>query len=88
MKKLSILNCFVISFCFFQCACAQNYPEKPISIVVPFAAGSGTDSIARVIAQRLSDKLKQAVSNLLCMKIHLLLSLELLGYLVAMEIIL
>jgi len=39
----------------------QTYPEKPIVIVVPFAAGSGTDSIARVISQKLSDKLKQAV---------------------------
>ena len=61
MNKLSILNRLLISFCFFQCVYAQNYPERPISIVVPFAAGSGTDSIARVIAQRLSDKLKQTV---------------------------
>jgi len=32
---------------------AQPYPSKPITIVVPFAAGSGTDSIARIIGQYL-----------------------------------
>lgn len=42
-------------------ALAQTYPEKPISLVVPFAAGSGTDNVARQIAQRLSERLRQAV---------------------------
>ena len=40
---------------------AQNYPSKPITIVVPFAAGSGTDSITRIIAQYLSAALNQSV---------------------------
>lgn len=42
-------------------AWAQTYPEKPITLVVPFAAGSGTDAVARQMAQRLSERLKQAV---------------------------
>ena len=40
---------------------AQQYPEKAITLVVPFAAGSGTDAVARQIAQKLSERLKQPV---------------------------
>jgi len=40
---------------------AQGYPEKVVRIVVPFAAGGGVDSIARVVATQLSLRLKQAV---------------------------
>lgn len=38
------------------------YPERPITIVVPFGAGSGTDSIARMVAQGLTEKLGQATA--------------------------
>ena len=40
---------------------AEIYPSRQITIVVPFAAGSGTDSIARIIGQQLSVALKQSV---------------------------
>jgi len=42
-------------------AVAQAYPAKPITLIVPFAAGGGTDSIARDIAKSLGDKLGQPV---------------------------
>jgi len=40
---------------------AQQYPNKPIKIIAPFAPGGGSDFIARVAAQKLSERLKQAV---------------------------
>ena len=40
---------------------AQPYPSKPITIVVPFAPGSGTNSITRIIAQYLQNALGQSV---------------------------
>ena len=40
---------------------AQDYPNKPVRIVVPFSAGGGTDVVARALADRASVKLKQSV---------------------------
>ncbi len=40
---------------------ADNYPSRPIRIVIPFIAGGTSDSITRFIAQHLSEKWKQPV---------------------------
>lgn len=42
-------------------AFAETYPSKPIKFVVPFAAGSATDTLARVLGQSVSAQLGQAV---------------------------
>ncbi|WP_159917629.1 tripartite tricarboxylate transporter substrate binding protein [Pantoea sp. 18069] len=46
----------------FAISAQAAYPEKPISIVVPFGAGSGTDMVARAIAKGLTEKLGQPVA--------------------------
>jgi tripartite-type tricarboxylate transporter receptor subunit TctC len=40
---------------------AQEYPSRPITMVVPFAAGGPTDTVGRMIAQSMSTQLKQQV---------------------------
>lgn len=45
-------------------ACAQNggaYPAKPIRLVVPFPPGAGTDTIARVVAQKIGESMSATV---------------------------
>ena len=40
---------------------AQSWPAKPLTIVVPYAAGSATDTLTRLMAERLSPRLGQPV---------------------------
>ena len=42
-------------------ATAQQYPTKPIRMIVPFAAGGSTDALARTVGQKLSENFGQQV---------------------------
>ena len=54
------LTIFTLSLlCFTHVAGAQNYPTKAVLLVVPFAAGGGTDLVARTLAQKLTEGLGQ-----------------------------
>lgn len=44
-----------------QPAAAQDFPSKPITLVVPFGPGSGTDQMARLYAKALGDEAKVSV---------------------------
>jgi tripartite-type tricarboxylate transporter receptor subunit TctC len=58
MNKVLVL----VMFASFATAQAQSaWPQKPIRIVVPFAPGGNTDSIARIMAERFTQSLGQPV---------------------------
>jgi tripartite-type tricarboxylate transporter receptor subunit TctC len=59
--KMKLL--LVIAFAAFACksASAENFPERPMTMVIPFAAGGPTDVLGRVVAARMSEVLGQQV---------------------------
>lgn len=44
-----------------NCAFAQGYPNKPIRMIVPFAAGGGVDFVARILAQKVGESIGQQI---------------------------
>ena len=52
---------FLASFCLAGISHAQQWPQRPIKVVVPFPPGGVTDSIARITADWLSPRLGQPV---------------------------
>jgi len=59
MNRLRVLVLAVASCC--TAASAQNFPARPVAIVVPFSAGGPTDTIARIMAERMTKSLGQTV---------------------------
>jgi tripartite-type tricarboxylate transporter receptor subunit TctC len=60
MKSLALALVFVsVAFAVPEQSAAQNYPSKPIRLVVGFAQGGGPDVLARIIAQKFGERLGQ-----------------------------
>ncbi len=60
MSKLALLIAIAMTAAMLNTAKADTYPSRVVKIIVPFAAGGPVDSVARTVAQTLSDRLKQA----------------------------
>jgi tripartite-type tricarboxylate transporter receptor subunit TctC len=56
-----MIRTFLLAALFSTSVLAQNYPSRPITIVVPIPPGGAPDIAARVIAQKLSENLGQPV---------------------------
>jgi tripartite-type tricarboxylate transporter receptor subunit TctC len=51
---------FVLALVPCEQGSAQDYPARPVSIAVPYAAGGGVDVVTRLVAQKLTERLGQA----------------------------
>jgi tripartite-type tricarboxylate transporter receptor subunit TctC len=54
-----ILTYVVLLFAGASLAAALDYPSRPIRLIVPYAAGGGADTVARIVAKRVSETLGQ-----------------------------
>ena len=57
--KFAQVCCFLASVVLAATVAAQEYPSKPVRIMVPFAAGGPNDLVMRPIAQKLHEFLGQ-----------------------------
>jgi tripartite-type tricarboxylate transporter receptor subunit TctC len=60
-KVIVVAVAFASSLWTISAALAQVYPSRPITIVMPFAAGSAFDTLARIMAERMRESLGQPV---------------------------
>jgi tripartite-type tricarboxylate transporter receptor subunit TctC len=61
MRIVRILAAIAALIAISQQAAAEDWPNRPMTLVVPFAAGSGSDVLARLVAPRLGDNLGASV---------------------------
>jgi tripartite-type tricarboxylate transporter receptor subunit TctC len=61
MKRVSILSSLVAGAVFAAAATAQQYPTRNVSMIVPFAAGGPTDTVARVLGQAMGKPMGQTI---------------------------
>src|SRR5882762_7084233 len=59
IRFLTLAVAFVVTMGIASAQTSDGWPDRPIRLVVPFPAGSSTDIIARIIAQRLGGPLGQ-----------------------------
>src|SRR3984957_19078209 len=60
--RRAILAAFMALLTIGGTACADNFPSHPITIVVPFSAGGPTDSMARILGERMQRSLGQTIT--------------------------
>ena len=63
-RKLTVVLLFAVSFVTAWAAApaaAQDYPNKPVTLIVPYPPGGATDAISRILQEALSQSLGQQI---------------------------
>jgi tripartite-type tricarboxylate transporter receptor subunit TctC len=58
---IGIMVAALAGLCAVPVSFAQNYPTRAITLIVPFPAGGGVDTVARIVGEKLSRALKQQI---------------------------
>jgi tripartite-type tricarboxylate transporter receptor subunit TctC len=61
MRRRVLITALAAAACLPTVARAQTYPSRPITIVVPYAAGGTFDTVGRIVAARMSELLGQPI---------------------------
>lgn len=61
MKVRSVVCLILVGVCIAGTALAENYPNRPVRVIVPVTAGSTNDVLARLVSQKLSELWAQSV---------------------------
>src|SRR5262249_3808549 len=61
MKRLTLLAALGAALLYAAPAQADDFPSKPVTMIVPFPAGGGSDILARIVAERMKTSLGQPV---------------------------
>ena len=61
LLKLAAANLALTTLALPRIARAQTYPSRPITMIVPYTAGGPTDTVGRVVAERMRAELGQPV---------------------------
>src|SRR5262245_55371930 len=61
MRRGLLMAAVLLCLGWGEMAAAQSYPSRPVTVIVPFAAGGATDSLARYLAEQIRPILGQPI---------------------------
>lgn len=60
LVRLSVTSMLTVAACTFVTPAMADYPDKPVRLIVPYAAGGSVDTMARVLGEKMGELLKQS----------------------------